>query len=75
MPNLNTKNLKYNILNRETDHSYWILSTIVSGIFMLFLAVILGTQEILQIKKYKKLNRTRYHSARKHFCFLAFSND
>ena len=55
MPNLNTKNLKYNILNREADHSYWILSTIVSGIFVLFLAVIPGTQEILQIKNIKNL--------------------
>ena len=55
MPNLNTKNLKYNILNREADHSYWILSTIISGIFVLFLAVITSTQEILQIKNIKNL--------------------
>ena len=55
MPNLNTKNLKYNILNREADHSYWTLSTIVSGIFVLFLVVIPGTQEILQIKNIKNL--------------------
>lgn len=55
MPNLNTKNLKYNILNREADHSYWILSIIVSGIFVLFFAVIPSTQEILQIKNIKNL--------------------
>lgn len=75
MPNLNTKNLKYNILNREADHSYWILSTIVSGIFVLFLAVIPGTQEILQIKNIKNLIEPAIIQPVSIFCSLAFSND
>ena len=55
MPNLNTKGVKYNILNRETDRSFWILSIIWSGAFILFFIIIPGTQEILQIKNIKNL--------------------
>lgn len=55
MPNLNTKGTKYNILNRETDRSLWILSIIWSGAFILFFIIIPGTQKILQIKNIKNL--------------------
>lgn len=47
--------MKYNILNRETDRSFWILSIIWSGAFILFFIIIPGTQKILQIKNIKNL--------------------
>lgn len=55
MTSFNTKGMKYNILNQEINRSLWIMSIILGSVFMLFLVIIPGTQEILQIKNIKSL--------------------
>jgi len=75
MPNLNTKGMKYNILNQETDRSFWILSIIWSGAFILFFIIIPSTQKILQIKNIKNLTEPAIIQKVSIFYSMAFRNN